>query len=522
MGGKRALISVSDKRGVVDFARGLAALGYTIVSTGGTLAALKPHVPVVPVSEVTGFPEILDGRVKTLHPMVHAGILARRDRPEHMEALNRIGAAPFDVVAVNLYPFSQTVARPECTVEEALEQIDIGGPAMVRAAAKNHPGVWVIVNPDRYRQVLEALSSGGGPDGGARLRLELAREAFAHTAAYDASIAQYLAGLAEEETVEGLGAWPERSALVLVRSRTLRYGENPHQKAALYTESPVPPGTVASAEQLHGKELSFNNIHDAHAALEMVREFDPPAVAAVKHANPCGLAVGATVAEAFRKARDSDPVSIFGGIVAANRPVDAEAARSMADLFLEVVLAPGFEPEALDILTAKPNIRLLRIPDWRPPAPYADWKRVGGGWLVQEADWRPEGLEPARERVVTRRAPSPEEWEQLSFAWKVVKHVKSNAIVLARDLATVGIGAGQMNRITAARLAIEQAGERARGSVLASEAFFPFPDVVEAAAQSGITAIVQPGGSRRDADSIAAADRAGIAMVFTGRRHFRH
>jgi len=524
---RRALISVSDKRGIVDFARGLVALGFEIVSTGGTAAVLREHVPVTAVSDVTGFPEILDGRVKTLHPAVHGGILARRDRPEHMVALAELSIAPIDVVAVNLYPFVDTVRRPGCSFEEAVEQIDIGGPAMVRAAAKNHAHVWVVVNPDRYGEVLEALAR---PDdeAAARLRRVLAQEAFAHTAAYDAAIAAYLerqldgAGEAAREAGDGAGRFPNVWRVPLVLAQGLRYGENPHQAAAFYVESPPPPGTIAAAEQLQGKELSFNNIQDAHAALEMVREFDRPAVAVVKHTNPCGLALADTIADAFARARDADPVSIFGGIVAANRVIDGAAAALMRELFLEVIIAPDFTPEAREILAGRPNLRLLRVQPWAPPGPAWDYKRVGGGLLVQEADWQPEALDPAREQVVTRRAPTPEEWAQLEFAWKVVKHVKSNAIVLARDFVTIGVGAGQMNRVTAARLAIEQAGERARGAVLASEAFFPFPDVVETAAAAGITAIVQPGGSRRDADSIAAADAAGIAMVFTGRRHFRH
>ncbi|HLT58812.1 MAG TPA: bifunctional phosphoribosylaminoimidazolecarboxamide formyltransferase/IMP cyclohydrolase [Limnochordales bacterium] len=534
-GPRRALISVSDKRGVVEFARGLVELGFEIVSTGGTAAALKDHVPVTQVSAVTGFPEVLDGRVKTLHPAIHAGILARRDREDDMRTLQELAIAPFDVVAVNLYPFAETVSRPGCTFAEAMEQIDIGGPALVRAAAKNHPHVWVVVNPDRYGAVLAALArEGAAAEDGARLRRVLAREAFAHTAAYDAAIASYLSEQLEEApgaagamgAAEAAGAapptFPERWQATLVRAQALRYGENPHQAAAFYVEWPPPVGTIAAAQQLQGKELSFNNIHDAHAALELVREFDAPAVAAVKHANPCGLAVADTVADAFVRARDADPVSIFGGIVAANRPIDAAAARAMRELFLEVIIAPDFTAEAREVLAARPSLRLLRVQPWAPPQAHFDWKRVGGGLLVQEADWRPEGLVPDRERVVTRRAPTPAEWDQLEFAWKVVKHVKSNAIVLARDWVTVGIGAGQMSRIAAARLAIEQAGARAKGAVLASEAFFPFPDVVEAAARAGVTAIVQPGGSRRDADSIAAADAAGIAMVFTGRRHFRH
>jgi len=539
--GRRALISVSDKRGVVEFARGLAALGFEIVSTGGTAAVLQEHVPVTPVSAVTGFPEILDGRVKTLHPSVHGGILARRDRADHMAALAEHGMAPFDVVAVNLYPFVETIRRPGCTLEEAVEQIDIGGPAMVRAAAKNHAYVWVVVNPERYQAVLDALAADTDQEADAAvlLRRTLAQEAFAHTAAYDAAIAAYLEGQLLAREVGGPAAGDDGAAgegtpdggrtdfpavwqVRLVRTQALRYGENPHQAAAFYVETPPAAGTIAAAEQLQGKELSYNNIQDAHAALEMVREFDRPAVAAVKHTNPCGLALGDTVAEAFARARDADPVSIFGGIVAANRTVDAAAAAAMRELFLEVIIAPDFDPEARAILAGRPNLRLLRVQPWAPPRRYFDVRSVGGGILVQEADWRPERLDPAVERVVTRRAPSPEEWAQLEFAWKVVKYVKSNAIVLARDWVAIGVGAGQMNRVTAARLALEQAGERARGAVLASEAFFPFADVVETAAQAGITAIVQPGGSRRDADSIAAADAAGIAMVFTGRRHFRH
>jgi len=523
----RALISVSDKTGVVDFAKGLAEAGIEIVSTGGTKKLLEQHgVSVVGISDVTGFPEILDGRVKTLHPAVHAGLLAVRDNAEHLDQMRRLGLSFFDLVAINLYPFAQTIADPAATFADAVENIDIGGPAMIRSAAKNHAFVTVVVDAADYGSVLEEIASHG--DTTPETRRRLAAKAFRHTAAYDAMIAAYLTERAGE-------TFPERLTLTFEKMCDLRYGENPHQRAAYYRLPLARAGTLTAAEQLHGKELSYNNIHDANAALAVVREFDAPAVAVIKHANPCGVGVGPTVAEAFRKARDADPVSIFGGIVAANRPIDAATARMMAELFLEVVLAPEFEPEALDILTKKKNLRLLRLgaeafaladrtPGGRaggaPVVPDYAFVSVDGGLLVQDRDsgaWRDADL-----RVVTKRAPTDAEWEALRFAWSVVKHVKSNAIVLARDGMTVGVGAGQMNRVGAARIAIEQAGDRARGAVMASDAFFPMGDTMELAAKAGVTAVVQPGGSIRDEESIRVADEHGIAMVFTGIRHFKH
>jgi phosphoribosylaminoimidazolecarboxamide formyltransferase/IMP cyclohydrolase len=509
----RALISVSDKTGLEELARGLVGLGVEIISTGGTQKALKEAgVPVTGISEVTGFPEILDGRVKTLHPSVHGGILAIRDREEHLRQMEENGIQPIDLVVVNLYPFRQTIARPGATLEEAVENIDIGGPAMIRAAAKNYRFVTVVVDPTDYEAVLKEIGERGVTTEETRLRL--AAKAFSHTAYYDSMISGYLRKLTGE-------AFPEQLTVPLEKQQSLRYGENPHQKAAFYREPLVAAGTLANAKQLHGKELSYNNINDASAALELVREFAEPAVAVIKHTNPCGVAAGQTIAEAFRKAYEADPVSIFGGIVATNRPVDAETAALLKGIFLEIVLAPSFTPEALEILTTKKNLRLLETGDHLEAGSSSlRIQSVSGGALVQEADTMSLRREDCR--VVTERAPSEEEWEQLLFAWKVVKHVKSNAIVLARDFRTIGVGAGQMNRVGAAEIAIRQAGELAKGSFMASDAFFPMRDTVERAAEAGITAIIQPGGSIRDEESIEEANRRGIAMVFTGIRHFRH
>lgn len=509
---RRALLSVWDKRGLVDFARGLVELGWEIISTGGTAQVLQEGgVPVTLVQDVTGFPGILEGRVKTLHPMVHGGILAKRT-PEHLEQLDRLGIKPIDLVAVNLYPFQAAVSRPKCTVEEAVENIDIGGPAMVRAAAKNHEYVTVIVNPERYPEVLACLRENGDVDPATRRKL--AAEAFAHTAAYDAAIAHYFQGQAY-----GKETFPPAFFLVGFKVQDLRYGENPHQAAALYRLPRVPAGSLVGGRQLQGKELSYNNIMDLDAAWNLVREFKEPVVAIIKHTNPCGAAKGATPAEAYRRAYEADPVSAFGGIVGSNRPVDREMAEELVKIFLEAVVAPLFTPEALEILRSKPNMRLVAAGEGQGGGLY-QVRPISGGFLVQEPDLREVGGEDLK--VVTRRRPDPDELEDLLFAWKVVKHVKSNAIVVARKGITLGIGAGQMNRVGAACLALEQAGERARGAVMASDAFFPFPDTVEAAARAGITAIIQPGGSLRDQDSIACADEHGLAMVFTGVRHFRH
>jgi len=539
---KRALISVSDKTGVVEFAAALAELGVEIISTGGTKTLLEQSgVPVTGISEVTGFPEILDGRVKTLHPNVHGGLLAIRGNAEHEAQIRQLGIEPIDLVAVNLYPFRQTIAKPGVTYDEAIENIDIGGPSMIRSAAKNHASVTVLTDAEDYAAVLEEIRAGG--DTSFETRRRLAAKAFRHTAAYDALIADYL-------TKQSGETLPERLTVTFEKVQDLRYGENPHQRAAFYRKPLAPAGNITTARQLHGKELSYNNINDANAALALVKEFGEPAVVAVKHMNPCGVGIGPTILEAYRKAYEADPTSIFGGIVAANRPIDRATAELMHEIFLEIVLAPDFEPEALEILQKKKNIRLLALGDlgaasWAGPGgaegagaggagvsggslsgygalASAEFfvTSVEGGLLVQDADRH--SLSPSDLKVVTDRAPTEEELRQLLFGWKVVKHVKSNAIVLAKDGMTGGVGAGQMNRVGAARIAIEQAGERAKGSVLASDAFFPMGDTLELAAKAGITAGIQPGGSIRDAESVDVANKNGIAMVFTGVRHFKH
>ncbi|MGG4036253.1 bifunctional phosphoribosylaminoimidazolecarboxamide formyltransferase/IMP cyclohydrolase [Paenibacillus cisolokensis] len=515
MAKRRALISVSDKTGIVDFARELAGLGVEIISTGGTASLLEREgIPVIGISDVTGFPEILDGRVKTLHPAVHSGLLAIRDNEEHRRTMEELGLGYIDFVIVNLYPFQQTIAKPDVGYEEAVENIDIGGPTMLRSAAKNHAFVTVVVDAADYAGVLQEIKEGG--DTTLETRKRLAAKVFRHTAAYDALIGDYLSQQAGEQL-------PERFTVTYEKIQDLRYGENPHQRAAFYRKPLAGKGDLTTAEQLHGKELSYNNINDANAALAIVKEFDEPAVAAVKHMNPCGVGIGTTVAEAYRKAYESDPTSIFGGIVAANRTVDAETAGMLSELFLEIVLAPDFTPEALDILTRKKNIRLLKLGEWsRAAERKPEWlvTSVAGGMLVQESDVL--SVEASELKVVTDRQPTEEELKQLLFGWKIVKHVKSNAIVLAKDNMTIGVGAGQMNRVGAARIAVEQAGDKARGAVLASDAFFPMGDTVELAAKAGITAIIQPGGSIRDEESIAAANANGIAMVFSGVRHFKH
>ena len=509
---KRALISVSDKTGLVEFAGGLAELGWEIVSTGGTFKAIKnAGIDATYVSEVTGFPEILNGRVKTLHPKIHGGILALRTK-EHLQQLDAQGIVPIDLVAVNLYPFRQTVSREGVTLAEAVENIDIGGPAMIRAAAKNHEYVLVVVNPDRYPTVLDALRKG---EVNAELRLALAQEAFAHTAHYDAAIADYLRSLTPGER------FPRELTLAFDLAGVLRYGENPHQMAAFYKDLRTRGPCVGNAEKLHGKELSYNNILDLNAAFELVREFDAPTVVIVKHNNPCGVAQAAAVADAYQRAFEVDPVSAFGGIVAVNRPVDAPAARKMIEIFLEAIIAPDFTGEALEILKQKKDLRLLKTgPLAGQTTDWMDVRKVNGGLLVQDVDRRV--ADTAALKVVTKRAPTAGELEELLFAFAVVKHVKSNAIVLSRDKQIIGVGAGQMNRVGSARIAIEQAGDKAKGAVLASDAFFPFPDTAIEAAKAGITAIIQPGGSLKDADSIKVADENGMAMVFTGMRHFRH
>lgn len=509
---KRALVSVSDKTGIVDFVKQLVELGIEVISTGGTKQKIEEAgLPVTNISEVTNFPEILNGRVKTLHPNVHGGLLAIRSNEEHVKQLEEHGIQPIDLVVVNLYPFQATIAKKSTTFHDAIENIDIGGPAMLRASAKNHQDVTVIVDPNDYEQVINELKTNGETT--LETRRRLAAKVFRHTAAYDAVIANYLTKEAGEE-------FPESFTMTYTKKQDLRYGENPHQKAAFY-EVPNRKGTtLAAAKQLHGKELSYNNIQDANAALQIVKEFSEPAVVAVKHMNPCGVGCGDTVLSAYKRAYEADPVSIFGGIIAANREIDAETAAEMKKIFLEIIIAPSFSQEALDILTEKKNLRLLTVDMNDTEKDELQVTSVSGGLLVQDVDRYT--LDDANITIPTKRKPTEEEWEALKLAWKVVKHVKSNAIVLAKNNRTIGIGAGQMNRVGAAKIAIEQAGEEAKGSVMGSDAFFPMNDTVEAAGKAGVTAIIQPGGSIRDQESIDKADEYGIAMVFTGVRHFKH
>ncbi len=508
----RALISVSNKGGLVGFAKGLADLGVEILSTGGTKSLLeKEGIPVQSVSDVTGFPEILDGRVKTLHPNIHGGLLARRDLPEHLAQINEHAIEPIDLVVVNLYPFKETISKSDVTHEEAVENIDIGGPSMIRSAAKNYSAVTVVCDPADYDQILGEMKASGATT--PELRAQLAAKAFRHTAAYDAVIAEYL-------TQEVGETFPDQFTVTYEKKQGLRYGENPHQKAAFYVSPFEKVGTIGSAKQLHGKELSYNNIRDTDAALQMVKEFYQPAVVAVKHMNPCGIGTGETIEQAYQKAYEADPVSIFGGIVAANREIDAATAEHLSQIFLEIVIAPGFTDEAFEILSKKKNIRLLTITFDQKQAPEALLTSVEGGLLIQDADAL--GLADAELTYPTTRKPTEEEMRALEVAWKAVKHVKSNAIVLAKEDRTIGIGAGQMNRVGAAKIAIEQAGDLAKGAVMGSDAFFPMPDTVEEAAKAGVTAIIQPGGSIKDQDSIDKANECGIAMVLTGIRHFKH
>ncbi len=514
---RRALVSVSDKRGVVEFARGLARRGVEILSTGGTARALREGgVEVRDVSDYTGSPEIMDGRVKTLHPRVHGGILMR-DTDEDRAELDGIGGGPIDLVAVNLYPFEQTVARG-ASHDDTIENIDIGGPSMVRSAAKNQARVTVVVDPDDYDAVLATLD-GGGPD--EALRARLAAKAFSHTAAYDGAIAAYLTSRKEDGTRTD---FPGTLTLQLDKAYECRYGENPHQRGAFYVERNAAAGSLARAESLGagGKELSFNNLVDLDATFEAVLELDRPGAVVVKHTNPCGVAMADDLEAAFRKAREADALSAFGGIVALNREVDEATARAMTESFLECVIAPSYSDAALEVLRAKKNLRVLAT-GALPEAGYRAFafKRVSGGLVVQDRDATGIG-EVRNGRVATKRVPTDAEMRALEFAWRVCKHVKSNAIVLAREDVTVGVGAGQMSRVVSVEIAAEKAGDLAKGSVMASDAFFPFPDGVEAAAAAGVTAIAQPGGSKKDADVIAAADAANIAMVLTGVRHFRH
>jgi phosphoribosylaminoimidazolecarboxamide formyltransferase / IMP cyclohydrolase len=510
---KRALVSVSNKDGIVPFVKSIKELGFEVISTGGTKRTLEENgIDVIGISDVTGFPEILDGRVKTLHPNIHGGLLARRDHEKDMEQLNAHQITPIDLVVVNLYPFQQTIMKPDVSFAEAIENIDIGGPSMLRAAAKNHEYVTVIVDPADYETVLAELKENGFVS--KETNRKLAAKVFRHTASYDAIIGQYLTNIAGEES-------PESLTVTFTKKQDLRYGENPHQKAVFY-EQPLSSSasSIVKAKQLHGKELSYNNIRDADAALAIVKEFQQPAVVAVKHTNPCGVGIGETILEAYQKAYEADPVSIFGGIIAANREIDRETALKMHELFLEIIIAPSFSEEALEILKGKKNLRLLTVPVEPAKTPERQLISIHGGLLVQDEDLLT--LEDAVLSIPTKREPTEKEWEDLKLAWKVVKHVKSNAIVLAKDYMTIGIGAGQMNRVGAANIAIAQAGEKAKGAALASDAFFPMDDTVEAAAKAGITAIIQPGGSIRDEDSIKKANEYNIAMVFTGIRHFKH
>lgn len=509
---KRALISVFDKSGIVDFAIALNSMGWEIISTGGTSKKLKEEgIPVKDISNLTKFPECFDGRVKTLHPNVEGGILAIRDNEKHKQQMTELGIEPIDMVVCNLYPFKQTILKPGVSHEEIIENIDIGGPTMIRAAAKNYPFVTVITDPEDYEQVIREIQESG--DTTPTTKERLAAKVFIHTAHYDALIANYFSKRLNITS-------PNTLTLTYEKKQDLRYGENPHQSATFYSCVQETEGTLPGAVQLQGKELSYNNIGDTDGALEALKEFDEPTVVAAKHANPCGVGSASTLAEAFQKAYDADPVSIYGGIVAVNREIDKATAEKMAPVFLEVIVAPAYSEEALAIFSKKKNLRLLQLKDILHrgyTAPKA--KTVLGGLLIQDMD---QELLAGKLQVVTLRQPTEKEMEDLIFAWKVVKHTKSNAIAIAKDKCTTGVGPGQVSRIWALENAIRQGGERISGSVLASDAFFPFADCVETAHQGGITAIIQPGGSIRDQESIDAANKYGIAMIFTGMRHFKH
>ncbi len=516
---QRALLSVSDKTGLVDFARALAEGGVELLSTGGTAKALRDAgLAVIDVSEYTGFPEMLDGRVKTLHPKVHGGILARRDLPEHVSTMNEHGMGYIDLVCVNLYPFVATVAKPH-TLDDAIENIDIGGPAMVRSSAKNYRHVAIVTDPADYPSLVTEMQAQGGTLTDAT-RFNLAKKAFTHTAQYDGHISNYLTALNDAGEREAFGA---QLTLQFSRAQTCRYGENPHQAGAFYVEANAPAGTIATARQIQGKELSYNNIADTDAALECVKLFDAaPACVIVKHANPCGVAYGTSLLDAYNRAYQTDPESAFGGIIAFNGRLDGATAQAIVERqFVEVIIAPEVSPEASAAVAAKKNVRLLECGTWTGSVAQLDMKRVAGGLLVQEADVLLHG----ELKTVTERAPTAQEMNDLLFAWRVAKFVKSNAIVYARDRMTVGVGAGQMSRVNSARIAAikaEHAGLPVPGSVMASDAFFPFRDGIDQAAAAGIKAVIQPGGSMRDDEVIAAANEHGIAMVFTGTRHFRH
>jgi len=511
---ERALISVSDKTGIIDLARGLAARGVEIISTGGTARALgDAGIAVTPVEQVTGFPEMMDGRVKTLHPKIHGGLLALRDNPTHLAAMQEHGITGIDLLVVNLYPFEATTARPGCAFEEAIENIDIGGPAMLRSAAKNHRDVAVVVDPADYPVVLDELTREG--DVQDETRRTLARKVFAHTSRYDGLIADYLAAATDHDH------FPEQLTLRFQRLDTLRYGENPHQSGAVYVEPGYAAPCVARGKVLQGKAMSYNNYQDANSALELVRELPPTSCAIIKHNNPCGAATAATLAEAYDKAKECDPVSAFGGVVAVNQVIGEQAAHAIAEIFTEVIIAPGFDPAAREVFAAKKNLRLLDVgPLGDAPSPGLDYKRIVGGLILQDRDLGT--LAQCELKVVTERTPSDDEMAALRFAWVICKHVKSNAIILTRADRTVGIGAGQMSRVDSTRIAASKALSDTHGCALASDAFFPFRDGIDEAAKAGATSIIQPGGSIRDAEVIAAANEHGMAMVFTGMRHFRH
>jgi phosphoribosylaminoimidazolecarboxamide formyltransferase / IMP cyclohydrolase len=520
---RRALISVSNKEGLVDFAQALARRGVAIISTGGTAKLLRAEgIDAVDVSSVTGFPEVMDGRVKTLHPKIHGGLLGRRGTDDAV--MKEHGIEAIDLVVVNLYPFAATTAKPGCTFEDAVENIDIGGPAMVRASAKNHERVAVVVDPLDYGAVLAEMDRDNGGVAAAT-RLRLATKAFSHTAQYDAMVASYLAQ-ASRSTGNGAGGsdFPDLLPLQFRKRLDLRYGENPHQQAAFYVASDAQGASVGSASQLQGKDLSFNNIADADTALECVRQFEAPACVIVKHANPCGVAVAATIREAYDRAYRTDPTSAFGGIIAFNRPLDVDTASAIVERqFVEVIVAPSVDPEAREVCSKKENVRLLVTGQLGPSNSRVEVRSVNGGLLMQTRDLGMVG--PADVQVVTKRAPTAQEMSDLMFAWQVCKFVKSNAIIFVKDSMTVGIGAGQMSRVYSTRIAAMKARDEGldpAGSVMASDAFFPFRDGLDAAAEHGIKAVIQPGGSKRDADVVAAADEHGIAMVFTGMRHFRH
>ena len=514
---KRAILSVSDKTGIVELARRLADQGVTLLSTGGTMKAIEQAgISITGVSDVTGFPECLDGRVKTLHPAIHAGLLAVRENPEHMKQLEQLGVEPIDMVVINLYPFRATIEKPGVTFGEAIENIDIGGPTMLRAAAKNAQDVVVVIDPADYDRVLTELETTG--DVSLKTKRYLQYKVFEHTAQYDCMIQQYL-----RSQLEDAPEFPQNLTVTFEKVQEMRYGENPHQKAAFYRDLGDIAGTLPAARQLHGKELSYNNINDTNGALELLREFDTTAVIAVKHGNPCGVGVAETVSEAYKLAYEADPVSVFGGIVVTNGTVDAATAEQMSKIFLEIIVAPKFTEEAMAILTKKKNLRLLELDTTIRTYPKGErvMRKVAGGLLVQEIDDKllPEDGDL---KVVTKAQPTEKQMEDLMLAWKIVKHAKSNGIAIAKDNQSLGIGPGQVNRIWSTQMAIERSGDKVRGAALASDAFFPFDDCVKACAEAGISCIIQPGGSVRDQDSIDACDKYGIAMVFTGMRHFKH